>query len=79
LIDADVEVDFAPPLDYVEDVPSLIKKQSSVNLDDEEDSMMNSFHSQARVSKLTELKSTIKERRRRKSQMMNMTQENTDS
>ena len=34
LIEADIEVDFAPPLDYVEKPPELVKRQSSVNLDE---------------------------------------------
>jgi ubiquitin fusion degradation protein 1 len=37
LIEADLEVDFAPPLDYVEKPPDLIRRESSVNLDEEED------------------------------------------
>eukprot|EP01016_Furgasonia_blochmanni_P045656 TRINITY_DN6471_c0_g1_i4.p1 TRINITY_DN6471_c0_g1~~TRINITY_DN6471_c0_g1_i4.p1 ORF type:complete len:712 (+),score=138.03 TRINITY_DN6471_c0_g1_i4:66-2201(+) len=36
VIEADVEVDFAPPLDYVEDAVPLNKKQSSIRLDDDE-------------------------------------------
>lgn len=36
LIEADIEVDFAPPLDYVEKPPDLVKRQSSVNLDEDE-------------------------------------------
>lgn len=36
LIEADIEVDFAPPLDYVEKPPDLVKRQSSVNLDESE-------------------------------------------
>lgn len=43
LIDADVEVDFAAPLDYVEKPPELIKRSSSVNLDDEEDDDDDSY------------------------------------
>ncbi len=37
LIEADIEVDFAPPLDYVEKPPDLVKRQSSVNLEEEEE------------------------------------------
>jgi len=34
VIEADIEVDFAPPLDYEEKLPDLQKKTSSVNYED---------------------------------------------
>ena len=37
LIEADLETDFAPPLDYVEKPPDLVKRQSSVNLEEDEE------------------------------------------
>ncbi len=37
LIEADIEVDFAPPLDYVEKPPDLVKRESSVNLEEDEE------------------------------------------
>jgi len=45
LIEADVEVDFAPPLDYVE-APPLMKKTSSINLDDDEETSKGPFSGQ---------------------------------
>lgn len=43
LIEADIEVDFAPPLDYVEKPPDLVKRQSSVNLEEEEEENKGPF------------------------------------
>eukprot|EP00331_Platyophrya_macrostoma_P008367 CAMPEP_0176425566 /NCGR_PEP_ID=MMETSP0127-20121128/11459_1 /TAXON_ID=938130 /ORGANISM="Platyophrya macrostoma, Strain WH" /LENGTH=468 /DNA_ID=CAMNT_0017806739 /DNA_START=155 /DNA_END=1561 /DNA_ORIENTATION=- len=37
VIEADVEVDFAPPLDYKEPEPNLIKQPSNLQLDDQEE------------------------------------------
>lgn len=37
VIEADVEVDFAPPLDYKEPEPNLLKNESALHLDDEEE------------------------------------------